>query len=459
MRAFFKYHSKLTHLIELITLKYLYIYSTNLVLSKIWYPGTGGYDIDFDINKELIGSVVFILVAIVYLSRKQEETIMSLFLHFLFVMYYIPLNSAFAINNMGVEFMLLTNTFFLLCVILLTKPRSYKLRCDVFGSKSIIDKETEYDLFNTGNIEIILAAVCVVFVAFKFFYNGFSFSFSFLTEEVYSRRENYAAFRSSIAGSLFSYFFATLSGLSGIAAPVYLYISLNKRKFFGIVLSLFCILCSFAVSSGKSSLVFILIVFAIFHLHKNKMDDYIIKVVNVGMIVVLLLCILLKIVFGSSFLYILIVRREMYVPSWLGTMYYDFFSQNPKVMFSDSAFLLQNIMPKVHSDSILNIINKEYFLGTMPSPNTGLFAEAYMHLGWLGVFLFPILLRVLMKFSSAAYQKYGGGLVIIMAARAAISSTNIPLLRTDFVLSYILITFLFMFMPKISIAQRRKSWR
>ena len=69
-----------------------------------------------------------------------------------------------------------------------------------------------------------------------------------------------------------------------------------------------------------------------------------------------------------------------------------------------------------------------------------MFAEAYMNFGVFGNLIYPGLLTGLITFSSSVYEKYGSAINILMAVLLLLQLINIPMVRTDFVLSYTLFT-------------------
>lgn len=110
---------------------------------------------------------------------------------------------------------------------------------------------------------------------------------------------------------------------------------------------------------------------------------------------------------------------------------------------------MQKLIPNAYADSYLQMINKTFFGGYVPSPNTGLFADAYMNFGVCGVILYPFLLSFVLNKSEGIFQKYGPGILTVMAVKLAIHLTNVPLFRTDFVLSYFLFVFVLWLISKI----------
>ena len=144
----------------------------------------------------------------------------------------------------------------------------------------------------------------------------------------------------------------------------------------------------------------------------------------------------------------------MYMPTWLSGMYFDYFTNHGPVLLSDSAIIFQMFMPSVYPESVLNMISDEFFQGQMPSPNAGMFAEAIMQFGPVGVIFFPFLLFLVCSWSNRVYCQYGLGISILIASKFAIQLTNVPLLRTDFVLSFGLFTFAAMLITFFSTRRR-----
>ena len=96
-------------------------------------------------------------------------------------------------------------------------------------------------------------------------------------------------------------------------------------------------------------------------------------------------------------------------------------------------------------------MNKEYFAGSIPSPNTGMFGEAYMQLGALGIIVFPILICVFSRVTENVLRQYGKGLSILVAVNLILSLMNIPILRTDFVLQFVFPLFFLWAVQKVKV--------
>ena len=141
----------------------------------------------------------------------------------------------------------------------------------------------------------------------------------------------------------------------------------------------------------------------------------------------------------SNALFMSILRRTMYIPVWMGALYYDYFTTHAPMLFSDSAIILQAIIPAQHESGALDLISKAYFNGVVPSPNTGMFAESIMQLGYIGIVVYPLIVSAIVQWCGSSYEELGKEVALVVAAKAAIQMINVPILRTDFVLSFVLL--------------------
>ena len=420
----------------LIIIRELYLFLTLYILKDLWYIGYGSYGIDFELKKELLGLLSFVLVSLYYLSIRKKGVFTDCVLRFLFIIYFIPLNCAYALNNMSLSFWAYSSLFYFLTIFLV---RHFVPDASEHDRKD--SKRSGY-FENCPALQWICLVVCCLCIVSKIMYNGFSFSLSLGGDYVYSQRAEFQSSMDSISGGAISYIFSIVRNLASFVAPVYLYYSLKHRKVFPSIISILCVLSIYAMSASKGTLfitLWALLILVLEKLHKlkniNRLFTYL---VICGLIV----CLLERLVLHTDRIYMLLVRRVMYYPAWLNTIYYDFFSVNSKVLWTQDTFLLQNILPSVYNVSPLELISNKYYQGLIPSPNTGLFAEAFMNFGVFGILLYPAIIAVMLKLSNKLYNRCGIGIAVLVSAQLVIQLTNVPIVRTDFVLSYILFTFL-----------------
>ena len=103
-----------------IIVKYVYILLTVVLLTNHGYVGNMTYQVNFNVWKELLATAVFLPMAYVQAKLPLPEHLLRLLMRFLFILYYIPLNSAFALNNTSFGFFLLSNLYFILLMAAVT---------------------------------------------------------------------------------------------------------------------------------------------------------------------------------------------------------------------------------------------------------------------------------------------------------------------------------------------------
>lgn len=437
-----------------IIVKYLYILLTVVLLTNHGYVGNVTYQVNFNVWKELLASAVFLPVAYVQAKLPLPEHLLRLLMRFLFILYYIPLNSAFALNNTSFGFFLLSNLYFILLMVavyglcILLKKWQAK--------RPVLRRPADASLLDNANIRLFCALICVAFIVHKLFYNGLSFSLSFETEDVYGNRSDYQAYLLSIAGTPLSYVLTVLRNLAPFVAPLYLTISLLRKKVLPILLSVVCILSMFSVSSDKGKLLITLVVVALYLLHRLKLMTHFERVFDVGILALLAVCLIEAVFRDRSTFYSLLVRREMYIPSWMNSIYYDFFSDHAKVLWTQDVFLLKNLFSFAapYNTSPLYVISNVYFEGLVPSPNTGMFAEAYMHFGVFGaLILYPVLLAAVFKLTCKILQPYGTTVGVLMLVQLTLRLVNVPVTRADSVLGIFLLLLILWVLPKFPSVQ------
>ncbi len=431
----------------LTAIKYLYMILTVVVLTHHGYVGTRDYGVDFTFWKEIFGTAVFLPLTYLYLKLPIPNRFVRLLMHFLFIVYYIPINSAFSLCDTSFGYFFLSNIYFILLLLTaITLCLLPKLRRD---NRLKPQKQPAVSPALCFNVQLFCAAICVLFIIHKLLYNGLSFSLSLESGDVYGNRSEYQIYLESIAGTPWSYCLIILRNLATFVVPFYLLTSLINKRPRSAILAVLCILSMFSVSSDKSKLFLVAAVVFLFLCYKLQLIDRFDRLLEVCMLLLMAVCTLSVIVRGSSSLFMLLVRREMYIPSLMNTLYYDYFSEHAKIFWSQDTFLLQDIIPSAYASSPLHIINAQYFEGLIASPNTGMFAEAYMHFGALGVIVYPALLGGLFLFFDKTYAPYGKVTSVLLAVQITLRLTNVPILRNDSVFSVILFSFMLWVLPKI----------
>lgn len=231
--------------------------------------------------------------------------------------------------------------------------------------------------------------VCIIFFVFIVSFFGFEIQYvSF--REVYDVRE---AYRESY---LFSHnnFIAYIIGWQANAMnPFLIAYGLREKKIpllgFGVFFQAFI----YSITGFKSvimSPLIIIIVFICIKFHKR----------NFGLAIMFFTISMVSLVTfidlrnNSIILSSLFVRRLIMTPGLLSGYYFDFFSSQPKVMLSNS--ILKWFMVYPYDFSPPRMIGLVYMGNYLTSANANLWADAFAHFGYIGIFVFTVILGVLM---------------------------------------------------------------
>lgn len=415
----------------LLLIRVLYTLLSVLMLKKYGFPGRYGYDIDFCMWKEALGLPVFVGMTLLFQTLRFQSRFTEIFCYLFLVVYALPMNAVFSLTNQPMTFFLSSHAYLVLFYFLCFLADRFLSR---FG------RDTEERQLGEAMTSKLFAGfcfvICVCVVIFKLLYNGLSFSVDIGHEYVYATRGDFDEYMQKISGTPLAYLLTILRNLGGKVLPFYLLSCLLRKKYIGMGVALLGTLSMYAISSGKGNLLMIIVVVALFALCKMKLTKYFVPIFTGGVLLLLLVCGLELCIRGTSSLYILFIRRIMYMPSWMNTLYFDYFSGRPPVMWTQETFLLQNVLTPVYDMKPLDIISTVYFAGKVPSPNTGLFAEAIMHFGYWGVLVYPALLAGLISISGWVYRHYGTAMQLLLSSMLVLQITNVSIVRTDFVLSY-----------------------
>ncbi len=431
-----------------IIIRFLYTYLCIKNLTGKWYSGSGGYGISYNIYIDVVSWIVFILLITLTYRFAYTEDFTKTIASVLTIIYFIPLNASCALNGLSYQYLAITSMYWLLTIFCLNIC-FHKNGSKNYEQDKLIGLDYYEDLLFDNRVLAFFVIICIVSVLYKIVYNGFSFSISLITDDVYSNRAIHREYSQQITGSLLSYSLSILNGLAKYVAPIYLFSSLKRKSLIGIVLSMLSILAQFSVSSGKGTIFFVAVVIFIFIRDKhNKIESFNFDF-SLIMLLILFACLIESFFTNNGMVFMVIIRRIMYLPAWLNHMYYEYVSNNGILLWSQNTFILQKIIPNRYSDSILNIISSTYFGGYVSSPNTGMFADAYMNAGLLGCVIYPVIYHFIFEKSSSVYKRFGKGLTIVVALDLALQISNVPILRTDVVLSFGLFTVMLYIIPKL----------
>ena len=431
---------------EMIILKVLYIYVFSVFLPDKWEL----WSVDKNINyfNALIEFIPFLLILVIYLYTYKRGSSLSFLSTLLFVMYFIPNNSCLTLSCYDIEYYTLNSIYSMLVFIAIgIYEKRGRYECDA----SEIDQNYIWE--NKKMIRImssICIIVCIVCILYVYTYNGLNFSFLFADR--YTTRSVFADYYASHVGSIVSYVILIVTSVFNWFLPICLYFSVYSKKIPYIVLCTFTYLAFYTVQQTKATLFTYVLVILICYITRKKRIEIIGEVFIRAFILVFAICILEEKVLGSS-LVLVFLRRLLYIPQYLVHIFYDFYSNNPKLWFTQDAFFIQKFMAFIfgrsYSQSAIATISQNCFNGLIPSPNTGMLAEAYAQLGYLGIVIFPFIIAFVAKKMNDSSLWYGQGAAMVIMAEFSITAISVQLLTSSTFVGFLIFILISILLKKL----------
>lgn len=167
------------------------------------------------------------------------------------------------------------------------------------------------------------------------------------------------------------------------------------------------------------------------------------------MIVITLLFLFIKQIFDTPVFLDLWVRRCFVVPGHLTSLYYEFFSTNPKFQFSTSGFLeIFNFNDRFYQLEIPNLIGLDYFGTEKWAANTNLWADAYANHGYVLMLIVSILLAIVLRFIDLTARGLSPKLVAPILIMPSVTITNSSLIPVLLGHGLLLVYCLLLLMPR-----------
>jgi hypothetical protein len=231
-------------------------------------------------------------------------------------------------------------------------------------------------------IAISLSFISVAFLVFWYLFSDIHFNFSFVN--VYEYRD------ANLELTAFGLLAYTNTWTQQVFNIFLISICLHKKKYFFAVLFVIVQVFFYSVSTHKSVLFYPFLIFGIWlYFRSNRY----LTVVPFLFSLVVMLGILTYWLFDDIWVTSLFSRRVFFVPADLTFVYFDFFSENPKVYWSNS--ILKSFIDYPYDQPISHVVGS-YLGDESLGANNGFIASGYAHGGLFGVFAYASLVALLM---------------------------------------------------------------
>lgn len=257
-----------------------------------------------------------------------------------------------------------------------------------------IEKIPYKRLSNKGSLYAVYFVTVISVVAVLWvsgYYAHFRLHLSLV--DVYELRDNARTFKMPL---LLDYIWAATYNI----IPVLIVYFIVNKKIQIVVLLMFVGILNFSINGSKSAFFKILFCLFLFLFHKQNLRKVILPI----FVFISLLTVGVYLFFDDIFLSTLITRRVFFVPNQLDTLYYDYICKHEPLYFDTEGF-----------GKLSFLIGENYFDMFGMRANNGLFSDAYVNLGPIGVCVFPIILGLFLNFFCSICRKHNQAITLFSA--------------------------------------------
>lgn len=435
---------KINFFIFLLVIKALYVTVNIFYLPEEW--ALLDYDKDIHIVNLVFEIPIFLVFIGCFLKYYRPGNPLSFVSTLLLCIYVIPINSTLSLCDYNRLYYLSSNLYCFFLILALGFA-SQKLK-DKMNSNAT--EELWNNMVFSGAMRVMTFLVAVGSLIYVYLIQG-SLDFSMMMEnEMYEKRADFAEFYMTHTNGIVAYIIIIWRGIVSTLLPIGFYAALRKKSIVNVILVVVAYLALFTLSMEKSTFLQPIIVLFIFILEKKKYLYGVCDIFVKGFAALLVLTWIGESMSDeNSFLFKLVVSRMSYMPSYLNHVYFDFFDVHSKIWFTSDFFPLDKfvsmVLPAPYPQGMVNTISVQVFNETIPSPNTGLFAEAFAQMGYLGIFVFPFIVSFVAIFYTnySSYYGYAGALILLSSFGMGLTNTALfSTMGMVRILIFVLITWL-----------------
>ena len=391
-----------------VILEYTYINFVNLIFAY------AGFNLDVSFVKYLEGWFIYLLFLLYtpHLLRQTSDFIINT----LFFSFLSPLLVFYSLSNAVREHLYIV-LLGVLIIYLLRKGKKFKL-----------------PLVNQGHIYAYLITILgiVIVTSWLIFSGGLNFFNLDLTRVYEFRRDVGLVVNIGITGYLNTWAFK-------VFGPFLLIIFLHRKKYVFASLVFLLHILWFGISSHKSVLFFPFVILFVYVWFRNNKG---LSIIPISYILVIFFSYLFFLFFEDILYGSLFIRRTFFTSSFLTFTYYEFFSSEGFIYWSDS--ITSRFIHYQYDLNPARLIGD--YLGTDDHANNSFLSTGYMHAGIPGVIFFSLIFVIILKIiDSLNYNSkyiWISVAIIIVPIRAAIISTDLStaILTHGILISIILLT-------------------
>ncbi|MDO6355572.1 hypothetical protein Q3V94_10945 [Caloramator sp. CAR-1] len=362
-----------------------------------------GYALNLNFIKLLEAIIFTILLGIIYFYYDINKSIYLTYSFILYILLFLPLSVFYWMsNNERPYFYMVVVSFLILQGIFLFY-------------KGFTRRERRYR--SNGLYVYLLALTLLLFFAiniYAYVKYGHSIYYLFNLEKVYDIR-----FKARAAIPTYLKYILQWSALVVIPASIAYFAKI--RRYYLIFIPLIIQALIFTINGSKFYLFSLIINLFVFLIYSEKLMYYMLPALNLFITAVLLL--------KNNFIMSVGIRRAFFVPQSLSFVYYDFFTKHPKLYLSSS--ILKRFIKNIYKLDSPFIIGRYVYHEPQMSANVNYIANAYSHIGFVGIIIFTLLLGlVLLGFEYFSENNRNRKYIVLISFSSFLALVNSSLLTT-----------------------------
>ncbi|MEG1836449.1 MAG: hypothetical protein RRZ70_02655 [Synergistaceae bacterium] len=340
-----------------------------------------GYTLNIDYFKIVFGWLIYI--SIFRVIKTNVDNVITLFAYTFFALSIAPSVTLYQFYDKCQLWMLMIQVFALLLIYLFSRIRFFK--------NTSIKQVSSYSF----SVSIFVMLYLLIFFIYSLCKHGLP-SFELLS--LYSIYQVRAIAKISLLES------CIMNITCKIIIPIVIVFSCKEHKYLKMLIGIFIQLYIYSVTGFKTFLFIPFVLLGAFGLRGQEIK----KVIFMGLSVSLCFASLFTFITGDYMLYALIGNRAVFLPAIIKCAYFDYFSKNEFVYFTQNTIAKILGIQSNYSVSVPNLIGEKYFGDFNMWTNTGFIADAYSNMGIIGVLVISILMALILRMAYISMDKAEG---------------------------------------------------
>lgn len=298
------------------------------------------------------------------LFLKKPNSVVSIAAILFFFIRFVPLTSFIAVKAQDLDFILLECVYWIL----------------IF---SLLRTKKKINAFKWHKNDVLINIFTVILISSVIFISGYyaHFRMNFSLLNIYDLRLEAREFNMPI---ILSYIWAPASNV----LPIILIYFIQKKKRTIAYIIAFVIFLNFSINGSKATLFKLFFcLFLYFFMKKDLLNK-----IPYLFILLTFATLIEWILFNTNWISNIIIRRVLFIPSLMDSLYFDYIKQYGPLYFN------------IGVTNINFIIGEEYFNNSEMRANNGMFSDAYMNLGWIGCLIYPFIYSLFFKICNTAFE-------------------------------------------------------